>query len=68
MNEKIIINDSDGHWYLIPHASLREFNKWLDYFESGEYLNEGYWDGTDFDSMRIDYPSKVIILDYLMEY
>lgn len=66
MNEKIIIKDNYEHWYLIPYAALREFNKWLLHFEEGPFNEE--WEGTDFDSCRIDYPSKVIILDYLMEY
>ena len=64
MNERIIVQDQDGHWYLIPYASAREFNKWVYYMED---LDEE-WEGTDFDTYRIDYPGKVIILDYLMEY
>lgn len=63
MNEKIIVCDDDGHWYLIPFFSAREFNKWIHYMDIDEE-----WEGSDFDSMRIDYPSKVIILDYVMEY
>lgn len=68
MNEKIIVED-DGKWYLIPYSSLREFNRWTTYTTEGDIdLIDKEWKGTNFHKCRIDYPSKVIILDYLMEY
>ena len=50
MNEKIIVNDADGNWYLIPFFSAIEFNNWIHYMDVDEE-----WEGTDFDSMRIDH-------------
>lgn len=54
-----LIQDSDSHWYLIPYDSQDEFGEW-------ELAMENYieWNGTDFDSMRVDGPNRVLIIEW----
>ena len=57
----IIVQDDDGHWYLIPQKYKRQFELWLNFWAEDDY------DGEEFESYRIDNPSSVIIHEFTME-
>ena len=59
MNEYIITDDDEGHWYLIPLIRKEEFEDWIDSFEE-----EKEWCGYSFEDCRIDYPEQIIIEKY----
>jgi hypothetical protein len=54
-----LIQDDDGHWYVIPTSAITAFYRWV---AAGPYW-EGY-DGPVFDNSRVDGPQSVAFTDY----
>ena len=38
----LLVNDDDGHWYIISEEKKQEFDAWLEIVYSGDMDNEGY--------------------------
>ncbi len=54
-----LIQDDDGHWYVILVSDEKAFAKWL---AAGPYWN-GY-KGKHFDDCRIDGPHRIVFDSY----
>jgi len=62
LTEYCVIQDDDGHWYVIPADKVIEFWRWVE-FESGNGIDD-IWRGHDFERCAIDYPESVIFGTY----
>lgn len=50
-----LIDDDDGHWYVILVSEEKAFQKWLD---AGPYWTK--YKGKDFNECRVDGPHRVV--------
>lgn len=55
---KILIQDNDGHWYLIEKSEEPTFWKWIEAIESDEETE------LDFSENGVDGPHSVLIKEY----
>lgn len=57
-----LLQDGDGHWYLIPVGKEDDFEYWI----SNEEQTRD-WHGYDFDELRINGPHTLVLLDWREE-
>lgn len=57
-----LIQDDDGHWYIIPYDFVDEFHDWID--GSFEVLTTTMDDPIDFDQFRINGPHTLKIYSW----
>lgn len=62
--KKTLVQDDDGHWYLINYRDRLNFQNWLYYSEDDKHSPLNY---PDFEACRINYPEEIIIIDYIKE-
>lgn len=53
-----LIEDNDGHWYVIPTTEADRFNDWLSTIEKGNAADARDWDYFD-GQCRVDGPHAV---------
>ena len=58
-----LLQDGDGHWYLIPAAYIGEFYDWISAME-----NDLDWYGgiDDYATYRVDGPHRILIHDWVI--
>lgn len=53
----MFIQDDEGHWYKIPASQKEKFEEWIEFCNKPScQIEEGDWDGPDFDSLRYMHP------------
>jgi hypothetical protein len=60
-----LLEDDDGHWYVVPEEFVNEFDDWVDYH--GDIIGDGIdteWVGTDFEQYRVGRPSGIRFKDW----
>ena len=57
-----LLQDGDGHWYMIPVGIEEVFEAWCSVMEDGSD-----WFGDDFNELRVDNPHRLQIFDWREE-
>lgn len=53
-----LIQDNDGHWYIIKAGEVQIFGRWLDAMEGRRHMP------ADFSPVRVDRPESVRFCEY----
>jgi len=64
----VLVEDDDGHWYVIPRGLQKQFQEWVEFTFFDEKDEDDEWEGYDFESCSVGGdPSLVVFTGYRIE-